>query len=162
MSISFTGLKNIKVFKSEKQGTGMFLGADNELKNGVINLTEVKLKFNLTNDSDGNDMEELKTVLKKAGKDYSYNTQCPDTVELHLKNVVGNDGVVSTSRSIINLNSQNINISKREDLSLYTYLAKLVKRINQRREVSPAQQKYINLISEAMKENAVYYIVYIM
>ncbi len=162
MSISFTGLRNVKVLRSEKQGEGMFLGFDNELKNGALNVTEVKLKFNLTNDADGKDMEELQKALKKAGRGYSYNTQCPDTVELHLKNVVGNDGVVPMSRSLINLNSQNINISKREDLSLYTYLAKLVKRICQRPEISPAQQKYINLISKAIKENAVYYIDYIL
>ena len=162
MTISFTGLSNIKVLKSEKQGEGTFWGTDNKPKHGELNVTEVKLKFNLTNDAAGKDMEELQTELKKAGRGYSYNTQCPDTIELHLKNIEGNDGVVSTTRSLIHLNSQDINISSRKDLGLYTYLAKLVKRISQQPEISQAQEKYITLISKAIKENAVHFIDYVM
>lgn len=162
MSISFTGLSNIKVFKSEKQGPGMFQGANEEIKRGDINVTEVKLRFNLTNDIDGKDMEELQGVLKKAGKGYSYNPNMPDTVELHLKNILVDDGIAPISHSFLNMNNQNINIAKREDLGIYTYLAKLTKKIYKQPEISPIQKQYINLIRKAIKEKAVHYIDVIM
>ena len=162
MAISFTGLSNIKVLKSEKQGNGIFLGTDNETKTGALKVTEVKLRFKLTNDAFGNDMEELKTVLRNAGRGYSYNAQSPDTIELHLKNVLGNDGVVPVLHSLLSMNSQSINITNRKDLGLYTYLARLTKRICKLPEISPAQKECINLIRRAIKNNAVYYIDHIM
>ena len=162
MSISFTGLGNIKVFKVEKQGEGIFQDKLNQLKTGEFNITEVKLRFNLTNDAEGKDMEELQAVLKKAGRAYSYNTQMPDTVELHLKSIIADDGIVPVVNSLLRLNSQDINITKREDLGIYTYLAKLTKRIFHRPEISPTQKTYINLIRDAIDENAVHYIDFVM
>ena len=162
MSVSFTGINNIKVLKSQKQGFGVFQGADRELKQGDLNLTEVKLRFNLTNDETGKDMEELQTALKNAKRGYSYDAKNPDLVEIHLKHIDADDGVIPVSNSILSLNGQDINVKGREDMGLYTYLAKLTKRICQRPEMSPAQKQYTNMVRSAIHDNAVYYIDHIM
>ena len=162
MTVSFTGLNDIRVFKSEKQGPGIFQGADKEIKRGDLYVTEVKLRFNLTNDTNGKDMDELIAALNKAGKGYSFNSQAPDAVELHLQNVIIDDGVAPVSHSLLNMNNQNINIAKREDLGLYSYLARLTKRICKRPEITQDQKKYINFIRRAIKESAVHYIDFVM
>ena len=162
MSVSFTGTNNIKVLKSQKQEFGLFQGADKELKQGNLNLTEIKLRFNLTNDADGKDMAELQSALKKAGRGYSFNPKTPDMVELHLKNINADDGVVPVENSLLSMNGQNINITKREDLGLYTYLAKLTRRIGQRPDMSPAQKECTNMVNKAIQNNAVEYIDYVM
>lgn len=162
MSVSFTGINNIKVLKSQKQGFGLFQGADKEMKQGNLNLTEIKLRFNLTNDADGKDMDELQTALKKAGRGYSYNPQTPDMVELHLKDIKADDGVVPVTNSLLSINGQDINITKREDLGLYTYLAKLTRKIGQRPDMSPAQKECTGMINNAIHNKAVEYIDYVM
>lgn len=162
MQVSFTGINNVKILRSQKQHYGMFQDADNKIKEGNVNLTEIKLRFYLTNDSDGKDMDELQNALKKAKRGYSYNTQTPDLVELHLKRVDADDGVIPVSNSLLSINGQNINITKREDLGLYTYLAKLTRRIGQRPDISPAQKECTNMINNAIHDNAVNYIDNIM
>ncbi|MCR5266191.1 MAG: hypothetical protein K6E29_06315 [Cyanobacteria bacterium RUI128] len=158
MTVSFTGVNNVKVLRVKRQGFGLFQGADREIKQGNLNITEVKLRFTLTNDAEGKDMDELQAALKKAGRSYSYDPQKPDTVELHLKNIHGDDGVVPTTNSLLSLNCQDINITKREDLGLYTYLAKLTQRIGQKPDLSPGKKEYTNMIHDAIHNNAVYYI----
>ena len=154
MSVSFTGLSNIKVQRAKKQTIGTFQSADNKLKKGNLNLTVIKLNFDLT----GEDMEELQTALEKSGRDYSCNTQAPDTVELYLKNVSSDDGVVPVTDSLLKMNNQDINIMRRRDLGFYTYLAALTKKMINMPELSVDQKFYINLVNEAIHNKAVYFI----
>ena len=158
MTVSFTGINNIKILKSQKQGQGTFINAHRELAQGDLNLTEIKLRFNLTNDAEGNDMDNLKNALKEAQRGYSYDTQKPDLVELHLKHTAANDGVIPVSQSVLLLNGQNINITKREDLGLYTYLAALTRKIGARPDLSEKQKECTKMMNEAIHENAVDYI----
>lgn len=162
MSVSFTGVNNLKVLKSNKQGYGLFQGSDGEVKQGVKKLTEIKLRFNLTDDAAGKDMSELRNALKASLRGYSYNPKEPDMVELHLKDISGDDGVVKSTQSLLSLNGQDIQIKKREDLALYTYLAKLTRKIANLPETSTNQKECINMVNTAVDRNAIYYIDYVM
>lgn len=65
MDISFTGINNLYIGKKAYSKFGTYLGEDRKLKQGKKFYTEIKMKCNLTNDAQGNDLEDFQKTLSK-------------------------------------------------------------------------------------------------
>ena len=68
MDISFTGINNLYIGKKAYSKFGTYLGEDRKLKQGKKFYTEIKMKCNLTNDAQGNDLEDFQ--VQTPYKDY--------------------------------------------------------------------------------------------
>ena len=68
------------------------------------------------------------------------------------------DDIIPIRKNLLKLNGQLINITKRDDLRLYTYLAKLTKRLGNLETTSPEQKKCTKMMNRTIHNEAVYYI----
>lgn len=158
MTVSFTGINHLRVAQKTSQKYGLCISASKEIEPHIADVTTVKIRCELTNDSKGNDLSEYQNVLKKANKIIAYNPQKPNEIELHMDRYDIKDDVIPISNSVLKINNQPIPITKREDLALYTYLAKLTRRMSSMASNSPKLQDSINKVNDSVAENAMYYI----
>lgn len=159
MSINFTGLYNLKVEKAApKVINGMYVSHDKTIKEGPKLLNQIKLKFDITNDSKGNHLDELVSAYKKGGRTYPVNPKNPNAVELYLKNYDIKGDILPLNYSLFNLNNQPIALSSKSDLALYTQLAKITRELGELPETTPAQKTYTNFVNSKIAQEAEYFL----
>ena len=162
MTVSFTGISNLKISKKIGQDFGAYLGHDQEMKVGERQFEHVKYRFNLTDDKNGSDMKDLKDSFTKSGRQYYYDPQNPNQVELEVKRFNIDDDVVPITYSLLRMNGQSIAIIDKKDMILYTHLAKLVHKLGEIPNINPAQKKYTDFASQSIHDEALYFIDHVM
>ena len=159
MTISFTGVGNLRVEKANpKKIYGMYLSHNNEIKEGEKILNRVKLKFDLTNDNAGSDLDDLKNAVKNSGRTYSCSTKYPEKVELYIKNYTIYDDVIPQNYSMIKLNNKPVPLLSRNDLELYTQLAKITRKLSEHPDTTDVQKRYTNWVNSKIAAEAENYL----
>ena len=163
MEVTFKGIKNLQIAKSRqtKRGIGLYPAINGEIKLGEIATREYKVRMDLINDSAGNHYDEFASAMSKANKGLNFNyLGNPNKIELHVikNNVLDDDIVKNYSYSIINVNGENINLTHRAGLNLYTYLAKLTRELKEIFNMSEEQIKIVDKIHSSIHNEAVRFI----
>ena len=160
MTVSFTGINNVYVGKKQVKKFSTYLSNTNELKQGECTYKSVRIKCNLTDDSKGKDLTEFKTALKKSDTQAKYiNKENPNTIDLMVTNKEANDGIIGkSSTSMIKLNGEDVTLTDRKELPLFTYLAKLTRQLTNSPEVSNNQKVCTNMANEGIHNNAIDFI----
>lgn len=69
MDISFTGIENIKILQKTSKRFGSYLSYNNEIKQGNKIQSEIHIHCDLTNDANGNDVNDFYDAIKRSGGD---------------------------------------------------------------------------------------------
>ena len=159
MTISFTGVGNLRVEKANpKKIYGMYLSHNNEIKEGEKILNRVKLKFDLTNDNAGSDLDDLKKAVEHSGRSYIYNQKHPEKVELYAKNYTIHDDVIPQNYTLFKLNNKPVPLLSRNDLELYTQLAKITRKLSEHPDTTDVQKRYTNWVNSKIAAEAENYL----
>ena len=159
MSVNFTGLYNLKVEKAKPQTIkGVYISYDKTIKEGEKLLNQVKLNFDAVDDAKGNHLTDLKKAFKKSGRIYTCNPKNPNNVELHLMNYDVKDDTLPMNYSLFKLNKQPIALLSKDDLALYTQLAKITRELGEQPETTSAQKTYTNFVNSKIAQEAEYFI----
>ena len=157
MTVSFTGLNNLKITKVKPKGVRGIVRTPEQDYSVDVKQTNIEISFNLTNDCDGNDLNEIFSVYSKAGRNYAFNPQKPNEIKITLINKeVENHPEVPIHKSL-RVNDQDMDIQTRNDLGIYTYFAKITQRLKNTTD-SENQKKCIDMVNQTIQEQAVDYI----
>ena len=158
MNVSFTGINNFKIGRKKSHAPVIYKNNNDEIKQEMANITEIKLRFDLTNDEKGRDFDELYKAMSDSKRYYTYDPKNPNHVELYLVRADIQDDVVPVTKNVLKLNNQSINITKRDDLKLYTYLAKLTRKLGEEYTASPEGLECTRMVNGAIHQEAMNYI----
>lgn len=162
MSISFTGIKDCKVYKKEYTKEGIYADKNGEFKRGNKNYTEVMMTARLTDDKDG---DHLTQYLMSLPAGYE-NTKGYDLVNIHLTkftpeenkndiylpNMMYSDEANNTS--MLKLNGKDFKINSDSKLQIASFLAHTTNRDLDLTELNKNQKKYVKAINNAIHEKA--------
>ena len=112
MSINFTGIKNV----------GAMYIAMPEM-NQTMNI----LSLQLTNDEDGNDLDEFKKAISKTGKPESYVTAYEGAVSINVSTIEPEEEYLSPKRKFF-INGSQLKVNDK-NLPVFSYLCKLTNKI---------------------------------
>lgn len=169
-NISFTGIKNISISRRyyEQFGTYLPLGYKNktgELKDilayGKKKYNEIILKCDLTDDAEGEDFKWFKQILKSSKLKYEFNCinrNRPNHINLFMKRFDVKDEIGRTSNSEFTLNGCPIVLSDNEVLPIYSFMAKLARKIKNMPELSEDRRKCAEFINKSVHKEAVEFI----
>lgn len=159
MTVNFTGLYNLKVEKAKpKTVKGLYVSYDKTMQEGEKLLNQVKLKFDAVDDAKGNHLNDLKNAFEKSGRTFSYNLNKPNRIELHLMNYDINDSTLPMNYSLFRLNKQPISLVTKNDLPLYTQLARITRELGELPETTSAQKTYTNFVNSKLAQEAEYFL----
>lgn len=134
MSITFTGINNIRLKRNTFRRNGLFEGNDGIIKEGEKNFTCSTINAKLTNDEKGNDLSDFKKAINSADPIYQancINLENPDRFKFEVKSSIAKDVNGIYSKSMFVLNDQYIFINSRQNLKLFEFLAKFTKKLEQ-------------------------------
>ena len=159
MEISFTGIRNLQIAKSRqiKNKIGLYPSSSGKIKQGELGICEYKIRMDLTDDSEGKDYNELLVAMGKAQK--GLNTgffSTPNKVEIQMTkhNILDDDIYKDYSFSTFKINGEDVTLTDRKGLSLYTYMAKLTRELKQKFNLSDNQKEIINTINSSIQSEA--------
>lgn len=166
MSVSFTGIKDCKVYKKEYTKEGIYKDEYGDFRRGNKNYNEVMMTARLTDDKDGDHLTQYLMSLpvgyeNKKGNDLVniHLIKCtPEKNEddIYLPNVSFPDGV--NSISMLKLNGREFNINNDSKLPIASFLAHMTKRDLDLTSLNDNQKKYVNVINNAIHEKACTYL----
>lgn len=157
MNVSFTGIKNICISKKGYSKFGTYLGIDNELKQGKKLYTDIKMRCNLTNDAQGNDLEDFQKTLSKCRPCYKFNCidkNNPDKFELHMERFDVKDDILPTSTSSFDINNYEIMFDEKQILPMVDFMARLTRKIAKSKDLTEQQRKVISFINQSIADRA--------
>lgn len=157
MQVSFTGIKNLYINKTTFQEFGSYISNDSKVKQGIKDRTNIKIKCDLTDDEYGYDLSEYKETLAKCRPCYQVNCfdrKNPQKFELlvYRQDVADKKGHVSMSDFLIN--DYDIMLDERQILPLFTFMAKLSKRIANIMPINAEEKFSANLVNKSVEEEA--------
>lgn len=127
MSVSFTGIKNVGSMATvvPQAGQQMYI-----------------MSLQVTNDENGNDLDEFKKALSKTKNSEKYMTQYDEgLISINLGKEVSEDEFVPDKNTFY-LNASPLEVND-DNLPMYTYLAKLTKNIaNKKNNQLPIESEY--------------------
>ena len=157
MDISFTGIENIKILQKTSKKFGSYLSYNNEIKQGNKIQSEIHIHCDLTNDANGNDVNDFYDAIKRSGGDYALyciNPKSPKHIELCTKGFRVQDDIVKTSNAQFKINGKDIMLTNDKVLALYTFMAKLTRKITQKPEMSERQKYFAQLVNDFVDAEA--------
>lgn len=157
LDISFTGINNLYIGKKTYSKVGSYLSNDSKLKQGNKNYTLIKISADLTDDQNGSDLTDFKTALSKCRPCYQINCinkEQPNKIELLVKRSDIQDDIGKSSHSIFSINNYEIMLDEKQILPLFTYMAKLTRKIAKLQTTSENQKYYANLANKYIDTEA--------
>ncbi len=166
MSISFTGIKDCKVYKKEYTKNGIYMNEDGEFRRGNKNYNEVMMTARLTDDKDG---DHLTQYLMSLPVGYE-NPKGYDLVNIHLTKFTPEENENDTylphivysdearDTSMLELNGRSFHINSDNKLPIASFLAHMTKRDVDLTGLNANQKKYANVINNAIHEKACDYL----
>lgn len=161
MQVSFNGINNVRIFKKEYAKYGAYIAQDNNVKQGDKHYTVVKISCNLSDDENGMDLTEFRNALAKSGDRYESNCinhQEPDKVELILTRQDVKDTKGHVSMSDFMINNFEIMLNSKETLPMFSYIARLSRKIASLEGLNQPRKDCINLINKSAEDEAVKFI----
>lgn len=166
MSISFTGIKDCKIYKKEYTKDGIYVDENGDFRRGPKKYNEVMMTARLTDDKDGN---HLSQYLLSMPEGYE-NTKGHDLVNIHLTkfkpvskkgdaylpNVFYSDEAKNVS--MLKLNGRQFDINNDDKLRIASFLACMTKQDLDLTGLNNNQKKYANVINDAINEKALEYL----
>lgn len=157
-NISFTGIKNIYIGKKFTEGVGKYINHNNELAEGnKINKT-IKIACELTDDTQGKDLSFFKQQLEKCNNHYKNNCidkNNPNKITMLVSRNEYADDVAKVTNSNFIINDTPILLANKGSLPLYTFMAKLTKRIAKQPETSNSQIDCLRIFNKSVHEEAI-------
>lgn len=157
MDISFTGINNLYIGKKAYSKFGTYLGEDRKLKQGKKFYTEIKMKCNLTNDAQGNDLEDFQKTLSRCRPCYQFN--CidrlnPDKFELHMKRFDVKDDFLPATSSSFDINNYEIMFDEKQILPMVDFMARLTRKLSKSNDLTEQQRKVMSFINQSIADRA--------
>lgn len=149
-NINFTGINNI-IPKTKSRIIGT-LGSTNS-----STIKDVTLSMKLNN-TDGKDLREFYSVLDRSSSYHRmqcFNNNTPDKLEIFCSNTKSNNKNSSfKSGSSFNVNGHTIFFDEDSILPLFTFLAKITRKIAQKEEISTENRDVARFINSKIQEEA--------
>ena len=162
-NISFTGFNNLYIGKKLDKRFGSIVRSDGQIVQGQKNYATVLIKGNLTDDANGADLTEFKTALDKCQDNYTariIKQKTTDSIRFVTTRCMAKDE--ETGEKIFNsnfeLNGVSIQANDRKILPLFTYLAKLTRKLKDMPEISEDRIKCLNTSNKGIAEEAIKFI----
>ena len=168
--ISFTGINNIKIYKKTYEQFGSYLPANYAYKKGEIQdvmsygkkkYNEIIINCDLTDDTFGADLTMFREALKNSQLQYEFNCvdkSNPNYISLFLKRFDVRDEIGHTSNSEFKINGCPILLNDRGVLPIYSFIARLTRKISEMQELSEPQRKCANFVNKSVHKEAVEFI----
>lgn len=168
--ISFNGITNIKIMGKSYEQCGFYFpdSANNIasksnkiLEYGKKRYKELHICCDLTDDANGNDFSFFKEKLKNSKKHYELNcidSNNPHHVDLYMKRFDVRDKYGRTSNSEFKINKCSILLSDKNVLPLYTFMAKVTRKIENMTNLSEMRRKCAQLFNLSVQKEAVQFI----
>lgn len=157
MDVSFTGIENIKILQKTSKKFGSYLSYDNEIKRGEKLQSEIHIHCDLTKDAQGDDVGDFFGAIKRSGGDYALyclNHKAPNHVELHAKGFEVKDDIVDASSAQFKINGKDIMLTNDKVLALYSFMAKLTRKIINKPETSERQKYFVQKVNDFVDAEA--------
>lgn len=166
MSISFTGIKDCKVYKKEYTKEGIYEDENGDFRRGPKKYNEVLMTARLTDDKDG---DHLTQYLMSLPVGYE-NTKGHDLVNIHLTKFTPEENEddaylpnlsysdEANNVSMLKLNGREFNINNDNKLQIASFLAHMTKRDIDLTGLNANQKKYANAINKSIHEKACTYL----
>lgn len=166
MSVSFTGIKDCKVYKKEYAKEGIYQDENGDFRRGKKNYNEIMMTARLTDDKDGDHLTQYLMSMPVGFE----NTKGYDLVNIHLTkfkpaadesdsylpNVFYSDE--ANNVSMLKLNGRSFNINDDNKLPIASFLAHMTNRDLDLTGLNKNQQKYAKVINNAIHEKACDYL----
>ncbi len=165
MEVSFTGINNLYIGKKVYSKFGSYINDSGITKRGQKNYTDVLIKCDLTDDAQGNHLDEFYKTLSQCRPCYQVNCinhEKPNHIELLMSHFGVEDGDSKVLNSNFKINNYDIMLDERQILPLFSYMAKLTKTIANAKGPSENQKEYAMFVNHAVHNEAVNYIENIM
>lgn len=156
-NISFTGIKNLYIGKNCYNKFGSYVSSLGEIKQGEKEVTEMKIKCQLTDNKDvnGNDLSDFFRCLSKSGQKYLDNCvdkSNPDTLDLFIRRNDIKDDIEKVSYSTFKVNGFDLLAASNKVMPLFTYLAKFTREIVPNSAKSENQKAFLRLANRSICE----------
>lgn len=162
-NISFTGFNNLFIGKKLDKRFGAYLRSDGQLAQGEKKYAQILIKCDLTDDAKGADLTDFKTVLDKCQDNYTARVlkqKSPNSIRFLTTRCMAKDE--ETGEKIFNtnfeLNGVKVQPNDRKILPLFTYLAKLTRKLKDMPEMSEDRIKCLNTSNKGIAEEAIKFI----
>ena len=159
MNITFTGIQYLYTKKQEYDKWGPYLDTDGNLEHGDVHHTEVTLSCNIHDDNQGKHLSQYYSVFSKLPihlQKRLWSSQIsPSTMKIQVSRQAAKDTINCIPITHFKLNDNlDIDLTHRELLPLYTYMARLTRQIAAMPDATAVQKNYANFINQAVHEEA--------
>lgn len=161
MEISFTGIKNLYIGKNTYSRIGHYVTADGIIKRGPKDYTDILIKCDLTNDEQGNHLDDFYQTLAKCRPCYHVNcidSKRPGHIKLLMKHFGVKNEVVNVLNSNFKINNYDIMLDEREILPLFSYMARLTRTIALAHGPSETQKQCATFVNHGVHNEAMNFI----
>lgn len=115
------------------------------------------MKCNLTNDAQGNDLEDFQKTLSRCRPCYQFN--CidrvnPDKFELHMKRFDVKDDFLPATSSSFDINNYEIMFDEKQILPMVDFMARLTRKLSKSNDLSEQQRKVMSFINQSIADRA--------
>lgn len=160
MSVSFTGINNVKILK-KKPYLQSYVDMDNAVPLVKKN-EEIKLRFTMTNDAKGNDIDEFNNAVSKGLALKSEKVPAdkgPVDMSILIKRSTFPQEEFKPAENQFIVNETVVPLNKVEDLGMFTYLAKLTREMGVKQpDLTPVQKESIEEINGFVADEAIKFI----
>ena len=160
-NVTFTGINNLYTGRKLYSQIGSYITENGNVKQGNKNYKEILIKCKLTDDKNGKDFTEFWDSLGESSR--SYQARClmetsKDSLEFKIRRCEVDDDTTPISNSTFNLNKIAIAANERSILPLFTFLAKLTKKLSKNPEYSPEKINLLKTANQSIHEEAMKFI----
>lgn len=163
-NIAFTGFNSLYLAKKFDTRLGSYVCEDGHIGQGTKKYAKILLKCELSDDLSGADLTEFKSVLNYCADSYQARLvkQKSDNNSIKLLTTRCMVKDERTGNKIFNtnfeLNGVEIQPNDRKILPLFTYLAKLTRKLRDLPEISEERVKCLNTVNKGIAEEATKFI----
>jgi len=158
MSISFTGIHNLRLSSEKHEQIGSYYTPDGDIGSGMKDVTYVDISYDVSDDKSGKDHDKYIEALSNANKFSLINSQKPYNVHIHMKlDEIDND-VIEFKNVQFKLNNQPIAFNHDNDYKLFQYLADMTRdRLKKADGITENDKKMLKAVNDGITQAAMDY-----
>ncbi|MBE7712648.1 MAG: hypothetical protein E7Z87_02780 [Cyanobacteria bacterium SIG26] len=164
MNISFSGYKDVFIGRKvvPESIMGSYIDQNAEVKVGKKQTEWIKVSAKLNDDENGADLSSFKEYLSQTSanlQELCVRSDMPDSVDLILRQTFVEKG---NKKKVVNssfkLNGIDVELTSRERLPLYSFMARMVSGVKNDGNRSGLQTELLDRFDKAIYDKAMYYI----
>jgi len=159
MTVSFTGVSNIKVLK--KPPVLQAIMDTNTAEQIVRKTEEMKLRFTLTNDRNGDDINKFNEAVNKGlalSGEKIKDTSKPADVSILVKHYSFPQEELKPAETQFVVNNTLVPLNKNSDLAIYSYMGQLTRGMTKRTDLTQPQKDCLNEMNSYINDEALKFI----